>query len=275
MIKTKENNLFYVCQQLYNLYNPLRQTQELYYSLINVLQKYSIDTSIVNINNTREIFNNLILKYYHNEITIKSSFINNVLLKNNDHITIFELNSGKSRVDLCKFNGHSIAYEIKTDLDNFNRLKKQINDYLKIFEKVFVICSVSNVENIKNNIPDECGIYSYRVSNTGKYIFKKEKNAIKSNNINSKSQLELFTKLELKKLFNLKNNSSKIDSINEILTKNNPTKINSIFKQNFKNKYKKNWEFLSNNHEEILEIDYQWFFKNNITPSVIYGKSAN
>ncbi len=275
MLKTKENNLFYACQQLYNLYNPLRQTKELYYSLINTFQKYSMDTSIININNTREIFNNLILKYYHNEITIKSSFINNVLLKNNDHITIFELNSGKSRVDLCKFNGHSIAYEIKTDLDNFNRLNKQLNDYLKIFEKVFVICSVNNVENIKNNIPEECGIYSYRISNTGKYIFKKEKNAIKSSNIDPKSQLNLFTKLELNKLFNLKAKNSKIDSINEILAKNTAAKINSVFKQNFKNKYKKNWEFLSNNHEEILEIDYQWFFKNNVTPSIIYGKSAN
>lgn len=110
MIHTKENNLFYACQQLYNLYNPLQQTKELYYSLINILQKYSIDTSTITIYNTRDIFNTLILKYYHNEITIKSSFINNVLLKNNNHITIFELNSGKSRVDLCKFNGHSIAY---------------------------------------------------------------------------------------------------------------------------------------------------------------------
>lgn len=275
MIHTKENNLFYACQQLYNLYNPLQQTKELYYSLINILQKYSIDTSTITIYNTRDIFNTLILKYYHNEITIKSSFINNVLLKNNNHITIFELNSGKSRVDLCKFNGHSIAYEIKTDLDNFNRLKKQLNDYLKIFEKVFVICSVNNVENIKNNIPNECGIYSYRISNTGKYIFKKEKNAITSSNIDPKSQLSLFTKLELNKLFNLKTKNTKMDSINEILNKYTVSKINKVFKQNFKNKYKKNWEFLSSNHEEILEIDYQWFFKNNITPSVIYGNSAN
>lgn len=275
MIHTKENNLFYACQQLYNLYNPLQQTKELYYNLINILQKYSIDTSTITIYNTRDIFNTLILKYYHNEITIKSSFINNVLLKNNNHITIFELNSGKSRVDLCKFNGHSIAYEIKTDLDNFNRLKKQLNDYLKIFEKVFVICSVNNVENIKNNIPNECGIYSYRISNTGKYIFKKEKNAITSSNIDPKSQLSLFTKLELNKLFNLKTKNTKMDSINEILNKYTVSKINKVFKQNFKNKYKKNWEFLSSNHEEILEIDYQWFFKNNITPSVIYGNSAN
>ena len=66
-----------------------------------------------------------------------------------------------------------------------------------------------------------------------------------------------------------------MDSINEILNKYTVSKINKVFKQNFKNKYKKNWEFLSSNHEEILEIDYQWFFKNNITPSVIYGNSAN
>lgn len=275
MFGTKENLFFNICQQLYNEYNPLKQTKELYSYLVNTFSRYSLDTSYINIENTRKLFNDNILKYYPNEITIKSSFVNKVLLKNNSHTSIiFELNSGTSRVDLCKINGHSIAFEIKTDLDNFNRLNKQLNDYFRIFEKVFVICSTKNINNIIKLIPDECGIYSYHITKTGKYIFNKERDALFSSQINSKNQLLLFTKTELNNFFNIKNLLIKNDMINHILANYDKEYINKGFKENFKTKYKKNWEFLSNNYSNILEIDYQWFFKNNIDPKLIYKKSA-
>lgn len=275
MFGTKENLFFNICQQLYNEYNPLKQTKELYSYLVNTFSRYSLDTSYINIENTRKLFNDNILKYYPNEITIKSSFVNKVLLKNNSHTSIiFELNSGTSRVDLCKINGHSIAFEIKTDLDNFNRLNKQLNDYFRIFEKVFVICSSKNINNIIKLIPDECGIYSYHITKTGKYIFNKERDALFSSQINSKNQLLLFTKTELNNFFNIKSLLNKNDMINHILANYDKEYINKAFKENFKTKYKKNWEFLSNNYSNILEIDYQWFFKNNIDPKLIYKKSA-
>lgn len=274
MLNTKDNVFFDICQQLYYEYNPLKQTRELYSNLVSTFSKYSLDTSYINLENTRKLFNDTILKYYPNEISIKSSFINKVLLKNNNHTTIFELNSGSSRVDLCKINGISIAFEIKTDLDNFNRLDKQLNDYLKIFEKVYVICSTKNVENIIKIIPDECGIYSYHITKSGKYIFNKEKEALFSPYINSKNQLSLFTKSELNKFFENNNLTNRKEIINNILMKYNNDYINTAFKENFKMKYKKNWNFLSSNYSNILEIDYQWFFKNNIDPNLIYKKSA-
>ena len=274
MLNTKEHIFFDICQQLYCDYNPLKQTKELYLSLINALHSYSMDTSLIKIENTRKILNENILKYYPNEISIKSSFINNVLFKNNNHITIFELNSGTSRVDLCKINGNSVAYEIKTDLDNLNRLDKQINDYLKLFEKVYVICSVNNVKNVMKKIPIECGIYSYHVTKTGRYIFKIEKEALLSPYIDSRKQLSLFTKLELSNFFNVHNLKKKEELINELTDNYDKVTINKAFKDNFKSKYKKNWNFLSENHSEILEIDYQWFFKNNINPNLIYKKST-
>lgn len=274
MLNTKENIFFNVCQQLYNEYYPLKQTKELYKSITTIFSKYSLDTSSINLENTRKFYNDNILKYYPNEISIKSSFIKKVLLKNNNHTTIFELNSGTSRVDLCKINGHSVAFEIKTDLDNFNRLDKQLKDYLKIFENVYVICSTNNINNMKNIIPQECGIYSYHITKSGKYIFKKEKEALFSSQIDSKSQLSLFTKNDLNTFFNTYNLTNKDELINKILSEYNKEYINKTFKENFKNKYKKNWDFFTNNHLDILEIDYQWFFKNNINPNLIYKKSA-
>lgn len=274
MFNTKDHVFFDICQQLYCDYNPLKQTKELYQSLISTFANYSMDTSSIKIENTRKILNENILKYYPNEISIKSSFINNVLFKNNNHITIFELNSGTSRVDLCKMNGSSVAYEIKTDLDNLNRLNKQINDYLKLFENVYIICSTRNVQNIMKKIPTECGIYSYHITKAGRYIFKIEKEASLSSHIDSKTQLSLFTKLELNNFFNVHHFENKEELIKKLVNNYDKDTINRAFKDNFKSKYKKNWNFLYENHSEILEIDYQWFFKNNINPNLIYRKSA-
>lgn len=274
MLNTKDGIFFNICQQLYYEYNPLKQTRELYSNLINTFSEYSLDTSNIKIENTRKLLNDTILKYYPNEISIKSNFINKVLLKSNNHTTIFELNSGTSRVDLCKINGISIAYEIKTDLDNFNRLDKQLNDYLKLFEKVYVICSKKNIENIIKLIPNQCGIYSYYITKSGRYIFKKEKEAVFSPYIDSKSQLSLFTKTEFNKFFDNKDLTDREAIINNILVNYNYDFINKAFKENFKEKYKKNWNFLLSNYSNILEIDYQWFFKNNVDPNLIYKKSA-
>lgn len=274
MLNTKDGIFFNICQQLYYEYNPLKQTRELYSNLINTFSEYSLDTSNIKIENTRKLLNDTILKYYPNEISIKSNFINKVLLKSNNHTTIFELNSGTSRVDLCKINGISIAYEIKTDLDNFNRLDKQLNDYLKLFEKVYVICSKKNIENIIKLIPNQCGIYSYYITKSGRYIFKKEKEAVFSPYIDPKSQLSLFTKTEFNKFFDNKDLTDREAIINNILVNYNYDFINKAFKENFKEKYKKNWNFLLSNYSNILEIDYQWFFKNNVDPNLIYKKSA-
>lgn len=273
-MSNKDNVFFNMCKQLYSSYNLLKQTSELYNCLLENFHNYSIDTSSIKIENTRKIFNENILKYYPNEIAIKSSFINNILFKTNNHVTIFELNSGTSRVDLCKINGKSVAYEIKTDLDNFNRLDKQISDYLNIFENVYVICSKNNVNKIINRIPKECGIYSYRITSSGRYIFKKEKKSISSSCINAKKQLSLFTKQDLTKYFGTELFSNKDSIISNILHTYDSKTINELFKKNFKSKYKANWDFLFMNHSNILEIDYQWFFKNNINPNLIYKKSA-
>lgn len=273
-MNTKNNVFFNICKQLYSNYNPLKQTAELYTYLIESFHNYSIDTSSIKIENTRKILNENILKYYPNEIAVKSSFINNVLFKSNNHITIFELNSGTSRVDLCKINGKSVAYEIKTDLDNFNRLNKQISDYLKLFENVYVICSKNNINKITNIIPKECGLYSYRITSSGRYIFKKEKEAVYSSYIDARSQLSLFTKQDLSQYFGVYFPTDKSSIISKLLCTYDKKTINNLFKKNFKSKYKDNWEFLSKNHSNILEIDYQWFFKNNVSPNLIYKKSA-
>lgn len=270
---------FEEAQKLYSTYLPLNPDQMLYNDLVAILGEDRV--AQYKGKSVREIYNEIMMQKYPNEYAIKASFINKVLLRGKSHVSIFELNVGSSRVDLCKINGTSIAYEIKTDLDNFNRLDKQLNDYLQVFEEVYVICSNSRVDKVKVIVPEEVGIYVYTIRN-GKYVFRKEQVAQVSNRRNPIRQLELFTKKELLNRFGNKIPEEIRDSKEQmreyILSNILPDKINSELKKCLKNRYERQWCFLRDNHERILEIDYQWFFKMPVEPEIIYNvqkSSAN
>jgi hypothetical protein len=94
---------------------------------------------------------------------------------------------------------------------------------------------------------------------------KEHKKATLNNNLDSIIQLSLFTKKELQQSF--KGVPLDFNKIQGIYSKN---EINSVFKQMLKKRYLKKWTFLKNNLEDILPIDYQYFFYHNIQPSVIY-----
>lgn len=260
---------FEFAKRLFSQYNILQLPRELSNNLLNLSNEYNI--SIGTYDNIRSLYNIIINKYYHNEITIKSNFANNILFKSNNHVTIFELNLESSRADICKINGKSIAFEIKTDLDSFTRLEKQIRDYSEVFEEVYVICSKNNIKNIYPLLPDYCGLYSYDIGENNYYKFTKEKKSIFINNLNSSKQLNLLTKKELKDNFKKLNYiDDKKLMIKEILLIYSSKYINSNFKKILKDRYRDKWEFLRTNSSKIYEIDYQWFFKNNINPENIY-----
>lgn len=205
----------------------------------------------------RSIINYATVSKYPNETTIKSAFINNVLTKTKNHITIFELNTNNCRVDLCKINGESVAFEIKTDLDNLKRLSNQLTDYLNVFEEVYVICSEDKHNSILEVLPECVGVYTYRINRLGNYVFTKAKDASKEHNLCHLKQLELI---------------SKIDKVRYSIDENsNPDTINSIFKHTLKEKYSRQWDFLISNKDNIYDIDYQWFFRNQIEPNIIYS----
>ncbi|EGT4143777.1 sce7726 family protein [Clostridium perfringens] len=269
--KQLENKIIYFnfAKRLFNGYNILQIPNELYNNLIDLSVEYNLE--IPSYQNIRETYNYLINKYYHNEITIKSNFINNILLNLKENITIFEFKLENSRADLCTIGKRSIAFEIKTDLDNFLRLEKQINDYSEVFEEVYIICSKQNLKNISKILPSHCGIYSYNISDNGIYTFRKERKSSIIKNLNKFKQLNLLSKTELKNSFSkCKNLSSKEQMIELILNNYTLKYINYKFKKVVKEKYKEKWEFLKQNNNQIYEIDYQWFFKNNISPQLIY-----
>ncbi|WP_390899973.1 sce7726 family protein [Yersinia aleksiciae] len=56
------------------------------------------------------------------------------------------------------FNGTSTAYEIKTELDSFDRLDSQLSSYQKVFEHVYIVIPPTKLKLAECSIPSNIGI---------------------------------------------------------------------------------------------------------------------
>ena len=69
-----------------------------------------------------------------------------------------ELPVGRSIVDVAIANGTSTAYEIKTEFDTSRRLQTQTNDYLKVFDKVYVVTHPAHVSRYEQELDPRVGL---------------------------------------------------------------------------------------------------------------------
>ena len=176
----------------------------------------------------------LLKEYYHNDFFIRYSFINKVLGKSKA-ISFEEFSICNSRVDLASINGKSVAYEIKSEYDNYERLQKQIDDYSKCFEYVYVVCPKKRTKSIQRFLPDYCGIYSYNEKTN--ISFKIYKKASLSPLLSSSSMLSSLRKKDLLATF-------ETDNIDDIVEKYSAEKINLIFKKLLKERFSNKWNLL-------------------------------
>ena len=123
-------------------------------------------------------------------------------------------------------------------------LNKQLNDYLKAFEYVYVICSNDKTGDILNMVPECVGVYDYDDSKKT-ICFNLVKKAELSNVIDPNIQISVLRKEEL---------NSKKSNMND-------QQINSLFKKTLKNRYKNKWRLLCKNCKSISDLDYQYYFK--------------
>ena len=100
---------------------------------------------------------------YRNEYFFKNTILNQLLIKKHDlynTVALTELPIADSKADFIMINGRGIVYEIKTDLDNFNRLESQISDYYKAFKYVNVVVGYKQYEKVKELLVDsKVGIF--------------------------------------------------------------------------------------------------------------------
>ncbi len=80
-------------------------------------------------------------KQYRCEYIYKNNLFINIIEEHGlkDTLTINELKVGISKADLVLLNGSIRIYEIKTELDGLSKLSKQLNDYQKFANKVYIV----------------------------------------------------------------------------------------------------------------------------------------
>jgi uncharacterized protein (UPF0305 family) len=112
---------------------------------LDKLKKYDSLLSInpgMKVKNVIENAYGYLSKNYRNEYVYKNTLLNNILLGRHSIKTATMLNEFKvanSIADTVIINGTSTVYEIKTELDSPDKLQKQIEDYKKVFSKIFLV----------------------------------------------------------------------------------------------------------------------------------------
>lgn len=76
------------------------------------------------------------------------------------------LDSGSSRVDIAVVNGIMHGYEIKSDLDNLDRLPRQMEYYNKAFERMTIVVSRKYLLEVKEMVPLWWGIKTVSIDQT-------------------------------------------------------------------------------------------------------------
>lgn len=241
--------------------NTLRKYNALEYSskLMSLLNKIYPKKDFADCTkfDLHKIFNDLFINNYQSEEVLKFKLFEKLEDKKN-FTGAFEIPVADSRVDFITINGRTTSYEIKSELDNLSKLKKQINDYSKAFEYNYVVLDIKHKKKAERIIPEYYGILTFRNGN----LYQSRK-ALLNRNIQSKVQLSLLSKKELNKGFSCQNEQY-------ILERFNPKQVNKIFKDILHIRYSKKWNFLLDNQHNILPIDIQFFFKTNINPIDIY-----
>ena len=147
--------------------------------LDKIVKRYEIsfDGEVKNENVISEIYQYL-GSSYRNEYFYKNTLLNKLIisvhrLKTTTALT--EVPVAKSKADFIMINGKAVVYEIKTELDTFERLETQLRDYYKAFDHVCVVTSESQAEDLLTKLNDSpTGIYVLTNKNTIKRLKEPE-----------------------------------------------------------------------------------------------------
>lgn len=237
-------------------YNTLEYAQSLRSLLTTVFN--DIDFSCYSKIMLHQHLSHSLITYYNGEISLKYQLFRRASRKK--LVAAFETRVQDSRVDFLMLNGVSASFEIKSELDNLDKLAKQAANYLKVFEYNYLVIDACHKKNALQILPSSFGILRFT---EGKRIV--ERKACPNGAIDPDAQLSMLTKKELATAFN--GNSGR----NEIRNRFTNQQINDQFKLVLKSRYRSRWDFVVKYRQEIFPIDLQFFFNRNIEPGLIYN----
>jgi len=198
----------------------------------------------------------------NNAKNITKSFIEYLNAKNADKVITTEISINTSLgvkvADVVMSNGHLVAYEIKSELDNTSRLYEQIAGYTEVFDYVYVVYWGRKFSVKTLDLPDYIGaIEAYRDKNN-EISFKIIKKAYKNYKLDAKKVAEIMWKSELNYYLRKKSIKTKTsyckDKLSELFIQHYSKKeANSILRDIFKGRYKRGFDAFLEASEDPLK----------------------
>ena len=140
-----------------------------------IVQRYVQDSIAKNNGEIISEIYNFMSKSYRNEYFYLNTLLNKLLLKKHSLTALTQIPIGKSKADFILINGKATVYEIKSELDSFDRLETQLRDYFRAFNHVCVVTSEGNYEKLSDMLHGTpVGICVLTKRNTISSILKKE-----------------------------------------------------------------------------------------------------
>ena len=152
---------------------------------------------------------------YRNEYVYKNTLLNKLLITKHSLKTtsaLTEIPIGKSKADFVLINGKAVVYEIKTELDSFDRLESQLCDYYKAFDHVCVVTCEDNFKKLEGMLKDShVGIYVLTKHNR----LSSRKDPIRDNSkLDSKVMFKILRKLEFENI--IKTHYGEIPTVSQV-----------------------------------------------------------
>lgn len=195
-------------------------------SLLNsIVIRYGIrhDADTTNQEIISEIYH-YVDKNYRNEYYYKNTLLNKLIIgahRLNTTTALTEVPIAKSKADFIMINGKAVVYEIKTELDSFERLNNQIVDYYKAFDHVCVVTSESQLTSLQSFLPSDSPVGIYIVTSKGTIRRIKE----------PETYSESISKEQIFKILNKPEYESIIQSVYHSLPKVTPINYYQICKE--------------------------------------------
>lgn len=139
--------------------NTLREIVESNYSdaYTTAVRRYVADSSGKNNKQLISEIYTVLKREYRNEYFYKNTILNKLLLgvhKPTTTTALTEVSIGKSKADFVLINGRAIVYEIKTELDNLDRLESQIANYFRAFTRVSILTCEAHSDTLWKRLAD-------------------------------------------------------------------------------------------------------------------------
>jgi hypothetical protein len=147
----------------------------------------------VTFNNLFDMTYRILLNSYRCEYTYKNELLINEIIKKNHskRVNIFsEIAINSSKADMLVANGTLTIYEMKTEIDTFSRLVKQLDDYTKTVDKVYVVTSEKKLKSLLTQLDNFEKVGIMVVSDDGEMVITEYRKAL--SNIDTLSQEHIF-----------------------------------------------------------------------------------